>query len=69
METFTSLGGITVGIPLIFKSNDDELNFSSTNRDYKLSINGKELILEHSVKQDKYSNITKVQYSDSIVIN
>ena len=69
METFTSLGGITVGIPLIFKSNDDELNFSSTNRDYKLSINGKELILQHSVKQDKYSNITKVQYSDSVVIN
>jgi hypothetical protein len=34
METFTSLGGITVGMPLVFKSPTDILTFSSTNRDY-----------------------------------
>ena len=69
METFTSLGGITVGMPLVFKSPTDILTFSSTNRDYQLSITGTELTLQHTVKQDEFSNITPIQYSDSIIIN
>jgi hypothetical protein len=63
------LGGITVGIPLIFKSPTDTLTFSSANRDYQLTINGSELIIQHTVKENEYSNITKVQYSNSASID
>lgn len=69
METFTSLGGITVGVPLVFQSPNDTLAFSSANRDYKLSITGTELILQHTVKESKYSNVIQVQYTDSVVMN
>lgn len=69
METYSSLGGITVGTPLIFKSKDDILNFSSDNRDYQLTINGTELILQHSVKQKEYSGITRIKYSNAVEMN
>ena len=63
-ETNESLGGITIGIPLIFKSNTDEFTFSSPNRDYRVRLNGSTLELEHTISEEKAANIQRVQYSE-----
>lgn len=67
METTQSLGGITIGKALIFKTVNDVLQFSSANRDYTVTINGNTINLQHYTKEIQ-SNPIPVVFSSGDVI-
>ena len=59
METSQSLGNITIGKALVFKSDSDVLQFSSSNRDYTVTIDGDNITFQH-VSKEVVSTPTKV---------
>ena len=67
METTQSLGGITIGKALIFKTVNDVLQFSSANCDYTVTINGNTINLQHYTKEIQ-SNPIPVVFSSGDVI-
>ena len=68
METTQSLGGITIGKELIFTNVDsDIIQFSSENRDYNVSIEGNEIVFQHTTSESKPSRSIKITYNTEVV--
>ena len=53
METNQSLGGITIGKPLIFTTPDTSLNFTSANRDYYITLDGNKLVFNYEIVKEE----------------
>ena len=67
METSQSLGNITIGKALIFKSEGDVIQFSSSNRDYTVTIDGNNITFQH-VSREVTTTPVKVTVSTGEVI-
>ena len=61
-ETLTSLGGITIGQPLIFSSTSSEFTFNTSIRSYQVNIDGNNITFTHT-PTIKPTTITKVEYT------
>ena len=68
-ETYQSLGGITIGKPLIFKSLTDTLKFSSSIRDYTISLSGDTLLIQHNVPESLPRTLTPIKYDTAEIIS
>lgn len=65
IENSGGLGNITINMPLIFTSKDDVLQFSTANRNYKVSIDGKQIVFEHTKLTSNTPKLTKISYQKS----
>ena len=59
-ETYQSLGGVTIGVPLIFKSPNDIVSFNSTIRSYNVKLEGNNLVFEHVPLNPKPTTVTPI---------
>ena len=64
-ETYQSLGGVTIGVPLIFKSPKDIVSFNSTIRSYKVKLEGNNLVFEHVPLNPKPTTVTPITVTQS----
>lgn len=66
-ETYQSLGGVTIGVPLIFKSATDTISFDSTLRSYTAQIQGNTLVLSHVPLNPEPPTITPITVTQAIL--
>lgn len=64
-ETYQSLGGVTIGVPLIFKSPNDIVSFNSTIRSYNVKLEGNNLVFEHVPLNPKPATVTPITVTPS----
>lgn len=64
-ETYQSLGGVTIGVPLIFKSPNDIVSFNSTIRSYNVRLEGNNLVFEHVPLNPKPATVTPITVTQS----
>lgn len=66
-ETYQSLGGVTIGVPLIFKSVTDTISFNSTLRSYTAQIQGNSLVLSHVPLNPEPPTITPITVTQAVL--
>ena len=66
-ETYQSLGGVTIGVPLIFKSATDQISFDSTLRSYTAQIQGNSLVLLHVPLNPEPPTITPITVTQAVL--
>lgn len=64
-ESPQGMSGITIGIPLVFKTTSDEFTFSTPNRTYRVKLDGNDILFEYVVSETKPTIVTKIEYVET----